>query len=228
VFELVKSGGWLMLPIILCSIISISIIAERFWSLRREKVLPNHLVANVWNSIKQDNMNRADIEAISKESALGQILSAGLLNRSESRERIKECIEERGREVVHDLERFLNTLGTIASISPLLGLLGTVIGMISVFAAITQHGVGDPGALAGGISQAMITTAAGLTVAIFSLVFYRYFRRKVDGIVVIMEREAIKMVDVLHNNRKQHLKEKAGSADDSRAAPKKKAGKAKK
>ena len=200
-FELVKSGGWLMLPIILCSIVSISIIAERFWSLRREKVLPEHLVANVWNAIKKDKLARTDIEALSKESALGKILSAGLLNRNEPRERIKECIEERGREVVHDLERFLNTLGTIATISPLLGLLGTVIGMISVFAAITKHGVGDPGALAGGISEAMITTAAGLTVAIFSLVFYRYFRRKVDGIVVIMEREAIKMVDVLHNNR---------------------------
>jgi biopolymer transport protein ExbB len=204
VFELVKSGGWLMLPIILCSIISISIIAERFWSLRREKVLPEHLVATVWNAVKQDGMERADIEALNKGSALGKILSAGLKNRNESRERIKECIEERGREVVHDLERFLNTLGTIASISPLLGLLGTVIGMISVFAAITQHGVGDPGALAGGISQAMITTAAGLTVAIVSLVFYRYFRRKVDGIVVIMEREAIKMVDVLHTNRKHY------------------------
>ena len=191
-----------MVPIIFCSIVSISIIAERFWSLRREKVLPNHLVATVWNEVKQDKMARADIEAISKDSALGAILSAGLLNRHESRERIKECIEERGREVVHELERFLNTLGTIATISPLLGLLGTVIGMISVFAAITIHGVGDPGALAGGISEAMITTAAGLTVAIISLVFYRYFRRKVDSIVVVMEREAIKMVDVLHNNRK--------------------------
>ena len=199
--ELVKSGGWLMLPIILCSIVSFSIIAERFWSLRREKVLPKHLVANVWNAVKKDNMARADIEVLSKQSALGQILSVGLLNRNESRERIKECIEERGREVVHDMERFLNTLGTIASISPLLGLLGTVIGMISVFAAITKHGVGDPAVLAGGISEAMITTAAGLTVAIVSLVFYRYFRRKVDGIVVVMEREAIKMVDVLHHNR---------------------------
>jgi len=194
-----------MIPIILCSIVAISIIAERFWSLRREKVLPNHLVANVWNAIKQDNMARTDIEALSKQSALGTILSAGLINRNESRERIKECIEERGREVVHDMERFLNTLGTIASISPLLGLLGTVIGMISVFAAITQHGVGDPAVLAGGISEAMITTAAGLTVAIISLIFYRYFRRKVDGIVVVMEREAIKMVDVLHNNRTQQL-----------------------
>ena len=116
---------------------------------------------------------------------------------------MKESIEEVGHQVIHELERYLNTLGTIASITPLMGLLGTVIGMISVFAAITTHGVGDPTALAGGISQAMITTAAGLTVAIFSLVFYRYFRRKVDSIVVVMEREAIKMVDVLHNNRSQ-------------------------
>lgn len=201
-FELVKSGGWLMLPIILCSIIALSIIAERFWSLRRERVLPKHLVATVWNAIKKDNLSRADIEALAKESALGKILSAGLLHRDESRDRIKECIEERGREVVHDLERFLNTLGTIASISPLLGLLGTVIGMINVFTAITTHGVGDPSALASGISQAMITTAAGLTVAIVSLIFYRFFRRKVDSIVVVMEREAIKMVDVLHYNRR--------------------------
>ena len=202
-----------MLPIILCSIVSISIIAERFWSLRREKVLPRHLVATIWTAVKQDNMTRTDIEALGKESALGTILSAGILNRNETRERIKECIEERGREVVHDMERFLNTLGTIASISPLLGLLGTVIGMISVFAAITKHGVGDPGVLAGGISEAMITTAAGLTVAIVSLTFYRYFRRKVDGIVVVMEREAIKMVDVLHNNRSHKLDSSLSTAE---------------
>lgn len=200
-FELVKSGGWLMLPIILCSIASISIIAERFWSLRRERVLPRHLVATVWNAVKQNQLDKNDIETIGSQSALGKILAAGLLNRNQPRERIKESIEERGREVVHELERYLDTLGTIAAISPLLGLLGTVIGMISVFTAITTHGVGNPGVLASGISQAMITTAAGLSVAIVSLIFYRYFRRRVDSIVVEMEREAIKMVDVLHNNR---------------------------
>ncbi|MFC1589716.1 MotA/TolQ/ExbB proton channel family protein [Pseudomonadota bacterium] len=200
-FEMVKSGGWLMLPIILCSVAAIAIIAERFWSLRMDKVLPKHLVATVWNAVKQDNFSTADIELLSKQSALGKILSSGLINRNQPRERIKESIEERGREVVHELERFLDILGTIASISPLLGLLGTVVGMISVFTSITTHGVGDPGALAGGISQAMVTTAAGLSVAILSLVFYRYFRRRVDTIVVEMEREAIKMVDVLHNNR---------------------------
>ena len=198
---MVKSGGWLMLPIILCSVAAIAIIAERFWSLRIDKVLPRHLVATVWNAVKQDNFKTSDIELLGKQSALGKILSAGLINRNQPRERIKESIEERGREVVHELERFLDTLGTIAAISPLLGLLGTVIGMISVFTAITTHGVGDPAALAGGISQAMVTTAAGLSVAIMSLVFYRFFRRRVDTIVVEMEREAIKMVDVLHNNR---------------------------
>lgn len=199
-FELVKSGGWLMVPIIMCSIVSISIIAERFWTLRRERVLPKHLVAKAWNAVKNDHMPHMEIEALAKESSLGAILSVGLHNRHEKRERIKESIEERGREVVHEMEKFLNTLGTIATISPLLGLLGTVIGMIGVFTAITKHGVGNPAALAGGISEAMITTAAGLTVAIISLIFHRYFRRKVDGIVVIMEREAIKMVDVLHNH----------------------------
>lgn len=198
---MVKSGGWLMLPIILCSILSISIIAERFWSLRRERVLPRHLVATVWNSIKQGQLKKAEIEIIGKQSALGKIIAVGLLNRDQSRERIKESIEERGREVVHELEKFIDTLGTVASISPLLGLLGTVIGMIKVFTAITTHGVGNPGALANGISQAMVTTAAGLIVAIISLIFYRFFRRRVDSIVVEMEREAIKMVDVLHNNR---------------------------
>ncbi|MCK5263957.1 MAG: MotA/TolQ/ExbB proton channel family protein [Gammaproteobacteria bacterium] len=200
-FEMVKSGGWLMIPIILCSIASLAIIAERFWSLRIDKVLPKHLVATVWNAVKNDNFKTSDIELLSKQSALGKILSAGLINRNQPRERIKESIEERGREVVHELERFLDILGTIASISPLLGLLGTVVGMIAVFATITTQGVGDPGALAGGISQAMVTTAGGLSVAIVSLIFYRYFRRRVDTIVVEMEREAIKMVDVLHNNR---------------------------
>ena len=190
-----------MLPIILCSIISISIIVERFWSLRADKVLPKHLVATIWHAVKKGKLNKADVLEMEKKSALGKILTAGLMCRDKRRERIKESIEERGREVVHELERFLDTLGTIASISPLLGLLGTVLGMIRVFTAITTHGVGDPGALAGGISQAMITTAAGLIVAIVSLIFYRYFRRRVDSIVVEMEREAIKMVDVLHSSR---------------------------
>jgi biopolymer transport protein ExbB len=153
--------------------------------------------------IKTGKLEASRIEEVGRQSALGKVLTAGINNRQYRRERIKESIEERGREVVHELERFLNTLGTIASISPLLGLLGTVVGMIKVFTAITTHGVGNPAVLANGISQAMITTAAGLSVAIVSLIFYRYFRRRVDTIVVEIEREAIKMVDVIHKNREE-------------------------
>ena len=200
-FEMVKSGGWLMLPLILCSIGAFAIIAERFWSLRHEKILPKHLVATVWTQVKNNKLVRHDIEELGKQSALGKVLTAGIINRDSDRNRIKESIEEQGREVVHELEQFLDTLGTIAAISPLLGLLGTVIGMIKVFSQITLHGVGNPGVLADGISQALITTAAGLSIAIISLIFYRYFRRRVDTFVVEIEKEAIKMVDVLHNNR---------------------------
>lgn len=198
---MVKSGGWLMLPLILCSIGSLAIIAERFWSLRPEKILPKHLVATVWTAVKNNKLVRHDIEQLGKQSALGKVLTAGLINRDNDRDRIKESIEEQGREVVHELEQFLSTLGTIAAISPLLGLLGTVVGMIKVFSQITLHGVGNPAVLADGISQALVTTAAGLSIAIVSLIFYRYFRRRVDTYVVAIEKEAIKMVDVLHKNR---------------------------
>jgi len=202
VFELVKAGGWLMFPIIAGSIIAFAIILERFWALQKKKVIPEHLVATIWHWIKEGQLERAKIEEISKQSSLGKILATGLNNRHLERERIKESIEETGRQVVHDMERFLNTLGTISAISPLLGLLGTVIGMIKVFSAITSAGgVGNAAPLAGGISQALVTTAAGLSVAIVALIFHRYFRGRVDELVVKMEEEAIKMVDVLHNNR---------------------------
>ena len=190
-----------MFPIIGCSIIALGIILERFWSLQSKKVIPKHLVATIWHWVKEGQLERSKIESLSKKSALGKNLATGLNNRHLERQRIKESIEETGRQVVHEMERFLNTLGTIAAISPLLGLLGTVIGMIKVFNAITSSGVGNAAPLAGGISQALITTAAGLSVAIIALMFHRYFRGRVDEIVVKMEEEAIKMVDVLHNNR---------------------------
>ncbi len=200
-FEMVKAGGWLMFPIIACSIIAFGIILERFWTLQKSKVIPRHLVATIWHWVKEGQLERSKIEELSKQSALGRVLAAGLNNRHLDRERIKESIEETGRQVVHEMERFLNTLGTIAAISPLLGLLGTVIGMIKVFNAIVGSGVGNAAPLAGGISQALITTAAGLSVAIIALIFHRYFRGRVDELVIKMEEEAIKMVDVLHNNR---------------------------
>ena len=200
-FELIRAGGFLMWPILACSIISMAIIAERFWSLRETKIVPTNLVANVWQWHKSDQLDAERIQALRTNSPLGMILAAGLLNRKHSREIMKESIEEVGRLVAHGLERFLNTLGTISSITPLLGLLGTVIGMIKVFTVITSQGIGDPSVLSEGISEALLTTAAGLSVAIPSLMFYRYFRGKVDDLVVTMEQEALKMVEVMHGIR---------------------------
>ncbi len=200
-YELIQAGGWLMLPIILCSVIALAIVVERFWSLQQKKIAPSTLVGQVWQWHKANNLDQGHLDALSSSSPLGRVLVAGLVNRQHPRDIMKESIEEMGRQVVHELERYLNTLGTIASITPLLGLLGTVIGMIDVFSAIMTQGVGNPGVLAGGISQALITTAAGLAVAIPSLIFYRYFRGKVDALVLKMEEEALKIVDVMHGDR---------------------------
>ncbi len=191
-----------MLPIIASSIVALAIIIERFWTLQKERVAPKYLAAKIWQWSKEDKLDENRILQIRKSSPLGRILAAGLLNKNYDREIMKESIEETGRHVAYELQRFLNTLGTIAAISPLLGLLGTVIGMIQVFSVITSVGVGDPGELAGGISKALITTAAGLSVAIPSLIFVRYFRRRVDGLVVGMEEESIKLVEVMHGQRK--------------------------
>lgn len=190
-----------MIPILLCSVVAVAIIAERFWSLQSKKIAPLNLVAQVWQWYKSNSLDEERIDALTSSSPLGRILAAGLVNRSHPRDVMKESIEDTGRQVVHELERFLNTLGTIAAITPLLGLLGTVIGMIKVFSEIMKHGVGNPSVLAGGISEALITTAAGLIVAIPTLIFYRYFRGKVDALVLRMEEEALKIVDVMHGDR---------------------------
>lgn len=200
-FELIKAGGWTMLPLILCSITSMAIVIERFWSLQRKRVTPANLVAQVWQWSRAGVLDNRRIVALRDGSPLGRVLAAGLANRNYSREVMKEGIEEVGRHVMHDLGRHLNMLGTIASISPLLGLFGTVIGMIKMFSAASAHGVGDPAALASGISTALITTAAGLMVAIPSLLFYRYFRSQVEDIVVAMEQEALKLVEVMKGER---------------------------
>ena len=199
--ELVKAGGWLMLPIIACSIVALAIIIERLWALRRKRVIPEHLVAQVWQMHRKGGLTNAHILAVRRGSPLGRIMAAGLVNRVHSREIMKESIEEVGRRVVLELERYLNTLGTIAAITPLLGLLGTGVGMIKVFSAIVTSGVGDPGVLAGGISEALITTAAGLSVAIPSLMFHRYFNGQVNRLVVGMEEQALKMVEVMQGER---------------------------
>lgn len=200
-YEIIVSGGWLMIPILLCSVGAVAIIGERFWSLQTRKITPSNLVAQIWQWHKAGTLDESHLDALTASSPLGRILAAGLVNRQNPREIMKESIEDTGRQVVHELERYLNTLGTIAAASPLLGLLGTVFGMIQVFSAITVHGVGNPSILAGGIAQALITTAAGLSVAIPALIFHRYFRGKIDTLVLKMEEEALKMVDVMHAER---------------------------
>ncbi len=202
-WEIVTAGGWLMLPIIACSIVALAIVIERFMTLREERVLPNNLVADVWRMASSRQLTEEKVREIQKGSPLGRVISAGLLNRSQEREAMKVSIEEVGGHVAHELGRYLNALGTIAAVTPLLGLLGTVVGMISVFTNITTVGVGNPAQLAGGISQALITTAGGLCVAIPSLMFHRYFRARVDGLVIGMEKESLKLVDVLQKRQSQ-------------------------
>jgi biopolymer transport protein ExbB len=183
-----------MWPILLCSVVAAAIMLERLWTLQRKRVIPRELTDRVWKLVETRTLNDRHIEALSRNSPLGRILAAGLTNRHQGREIMKEVIEDTGRHVVHELERFLNALGTIAAISPLLGLLGTVTGMIQAFEAITSEGVGDARVLSGGIGEALITTAAGLIVAIPALIGYRYLRGLVDFLVVEMEKEAMKLV----------------------------------
>jgi len=201
VLELVKSGGWLMLPILLCSAVALAIVAERFWTLRPARLAPPNLITDVRKWLERGGPDRQQLNALRAHSPLGRILAAGLANAGHGREIMKESIQETATQVVHELERFLNTLGTIAAITPLLGLLGTVIGMIDVFSAIMIHGTGDAARLAGGISQALITTASGLTVAIPALFFHRFFTRKVDEITLTLEQQAIHLVDIMHGAR---------------------------
>ncbi len=192
-----------MLPIVICSIIAVAIIGERFYTLRQDKILPTNLVADVWRLASTKQLTDDKVREIQQESPLGRVLAAGLLTRTQERDSMKASIEEVGGHVAHELERYLNALGTIAAVTPLLGLLGTVVGMIKVFTNITTVGVGNPAQLAGGISQALITTAGGLMVAIPALMFYRYFRARVDGLVVDMEKESLKLVDVLQKRQKK-------------------------
>lgn len=199
--DLLKAGGWTMVPIIACSLIALGIIIERFWSLRKDSILPKHLVAQVWTWIKNGQFDKSKMRDLKNSSALGEVLTAGLLNHQFGRESMKASINEAGRGIVIRLEKYLNTLGSIALVAPLLGLLGTVIGMIKVFTVIRLEGVGNADALAGGISEALITTAAGMAIAIPTLVLHRHFTRKVEELVSGMEQEALKMVDVLHGER---------------------------
>lgn len=198
--EIILAGGWLMVPILLCSTLAVAIIIERFWTLRKSKVTPPGLADTVADWAARRELDQRHLQQLREESPLGRVYAAALVNRRRSREIIKEAVEDTGRHVVHELENFLNTLGTISGISPLLGLLGTVIGMIKVFSTIMTSGTGDASVLAGGISQALITTAAGLTIAIPSYFFYRYFQGVVAEYVISMEKKALDLIDVIERS----------------------------
>ncbi len=199
--ELLMKGGWLMVPLLMASVLALAIISERYWALRRSAVAPSRLVEQILGWHRDNRLNNDNIAMLYHSSPLGKMLAAGLVNRNHSREVMKESLEESGRHEVHELERYLSALGSIAAGTPLIGLLGTVIGMIKVFDAITLGGVGDPAVLSTGISEALITTAAGLSVAIPSLIFYRLLKRKVDELVVEMEQAAIRVVEIIHGDR---------------------------
>ncbi len=196
-WEIVRAGGPLMWPIIFCSIVAAAIVFERLWTLQDKRVLPAELPQKVWQLIENGQVTDKVIVALEQHSPLGRLLAAGLANRHRPYEVLMERLEDAGRHVVYELERFLNTLGTIAGISPLLGLLGTVTGIIRAFDAIQAGGMGNPQALSGGIAEALVATAAGLCVAIPSLIAYRYLRGKVERLVVEMEKHAMRMADAL-------------------------------
>lgn len=202
-FELVKAGGWVMVPLILCSIAALAIIGERLWTLQTKFVIPAELLLQVQQLLERRQLDAGQLQLLREGSLMGRVLAAGLLNRQHPRGIIKEAVEDAGRHVVPELERYLNALGTIAAIAPFLGLLGTVLGMIQMFGGIGSHGLGDPSIVASGISQALIATAAGLAVAIPSLMFYRYFRARVDSLLVEMEQEAVKLIEILQGQREK-------------------------
>lgn len=211
VWELVKSGGWLMMPLLLASVLALAISLERAWSLRASRVAPPNLLAEVWGWIRNKQLDADKLRQLKASSPLGEVLAAGLLNSRHGRAIMKESIEEKANVVIHELERYLSVLGTLAMISPLLGLLGTVVGIIEAFMAINSSGMGDPALLASGISKALITTAGGLFVAIPSMIMHRYFIRHIASLAVDMEQQAIKLVDIVHGDREVDFQEPAAA-----------------
>lgn len=199
-FAIIQAAGWPIWPLLFASIIALALIIERLVALRRSKVAPEGLLARVVGEVRQGTVNEAAINALEQGSPLGRVLAAGLRNVKSSREVMKESIEEAGRGVTHELERYLTTLGTIASISPLMGLFGTVVGMIEIFGSHAPTGA-NPMQLAHGISIALYNTGFGLVIAIPAMIFWRHFRALVDSFVIEMEQQAVKLVEVVHGER---------------------------
>jgi len=201
VWQIIQAAGWPIWPLILASIIALAIIGERFWALRAEVVAPSTLLPEISKMVAQGGITKETCAKLEQHSLLGLIFASALMNASASREVIKESIEESGRAVAHKLEKYLTTLGTISTVSPLLGLLGTVIGMVELFGAFTATGH-DVAQFARGISVALYNTAAGIIVAVPAMIFYRYFRGRVDDLIVEMEQQAVKLVEIIHGERK--------------------------
>ncbi|MGH8705488.1 MAG: MotA/TolQ/ExbB proton channel family protein [Burkholderiales bacterium] len=199
-FAIIQAAGWPIWPLLLTSVIAVALIIERSVTLRGKKIVPTNLLEQVVSVYQRQGVNEDILDKLAKDSPLGQVLAAGLRNIKGSRYVMKDAIEEAGRTVAHDLQRFLTTLGTIAVASPLLGLFGTVVGMIEIFGSQSPTGT-NPQQLAHGISVALYNTAFGIAIAIPALIFYRHFKNKVDGFVVVMEQAASKLVDTVHGER---------------------------
>ncbi len=199
-FALIAAAGWPAYPLLIASIIAVALIIERLIMLRKDKIVPADLLLKVVNAYRKQGVNPQMLEQLAKDSPLGQVLAAGLRNHKSSRYVMKEAIEEAGHAVSHGLERFLTTLGTLATIAPLMGLFGTVVGMIEIFGSQSPSGT-NPQVLAHGISVALYNTALGLVIAIPAMIFYRHFRAKVESFLVDMEQQASKLVDLIHGER---------------------------
>jgi biopolymer transport protein ExbB len=199
-FAIIQAAGWPIWPLLLASVIALALIIERFVTLRDRKIIPPLLLEEVVSVYQRQGVSEDMLGKLAKDSPLGAVLAAGLRNHRSSRYVMKEAIDEAGRHVAHDLERFLTTLGTIATAAPLLGLFGTVIGMIEIFGSQSPTGT-NPQQLAHGISIALYNTAFGIAIAIPALIFYRHFRNKVDTLVVEMEQLAAKLIDIVHGER---------------------------
>ena len=200
-FNIILAAGWPIWPLLFASVVAVALIIERLVALRRAKVLPNGLLQRVVAEYRQNGVSDALVTNLEAGSPLGRVLSAGLRNVGSSREIIREAIEETGAGVAHELERYLTTLGTIASISPLMGLLGTVVGMIEIFGSQSPTGA-NPQQLAHGISVALYNTGFGLVIAIPGMIFWRHFRALVNGFVIEMQQQSVRLVEVLHGERK--------------------------
>lgn len=195
----VQAGGWLMIPLVLSSLVAIAVILALFMTLKKDKVIPDGLAEKAQKLARSGKMTKGHIEQIREGSLLGSVLATGLKSFGQPRHVMKENIEEAGRHAIHKMDKYMTTLGTIAAIAPLLGLLGTVVGMIVVFnEMLRQGGVGNPADLAGGISQALVTTAFGITIAVPALIFHRYFRGKINDYAIEMEQQAVKLLEVVN------------------------------